>query len=210
MSEAKSAKPQAAQEKRRPRWRRWVWRVLVVGVVWVVAHLAVLTWIGLDDDLRPADVAVVLGNYVAPDGSVGDVVKGRLDRALELYRAGTVKHIIVSGARAPGGYDEPTGMKAYLVSQGVPAEAITLDQGGTNTYLTALNTRRLMKERGWQTVTIVSQYYHILRARAAFRRMGIADARSAHASEGRNLREPYSLLREFVGLYWYLIRGYPS
>jgi vancomycin permeability regulator SanA len=183
--------------------------VLVVGLVWIVAHLSVLTWVGLNDDLRPADVAVVLGNYVEKDGTVGDVVKGRLDRALELYRAGTVKHILVSGAKAPGGYDEPTGMAAYLVRQGVPESDITLDQDGTNTYLTALNTRRLMKERGWQTATIVSQYYHILRARLAFRRMGIHDARSAHAPEGRGWREPHSLLREVVGFYWYLVRSYP-
>jgi uncharacterized SAM-binding protein YcdF (DUF218 family) len=100
-------------------------------------------------------------------------------------------------------------MAAYLVRQGVPETDITLDPGGANTYLTALNTRRLMKERGWRTATIVSQYYHILRSRLAFRRMGIADARSAHAAEGRELREPYSLLRELVGFYWYLVRSYP-
>jgi vancomycin permeability regulator SanA len=202
----KIAKPQALWR----RVRRWAWRLAAFVALWVVAHLAVIFWVGHDDDLRPADVAVVLGNYVAPDGTVGDVVKGRLDRALELYRDGTVKHILVSGARAPGDYDEPTGMRAYLVSRGVPESDITLDQGGSNTYLTALNTRRLMKERGWRTATIVSQYYHILRARLAFRRMGIEDARSAHAPEGRGLREPYGLLRELVGFYWYLVRPYPA
>lgn len=203
--EEKIAKPQAWSR----RVRRWAWRLAALVALWVVAHLAVIFWVGHDDDLRPADVAVVLGNYVAPDGTVGDVVKGRLDRALDLYRDGAVKHILVSGARAPGGYDEPTGMRAYLVSEGVPEGDITLDQGGTNTYLTALNTRRLMKERGWRSAMIVSQYYHILRARLAFRRMGIDDARSAHAPEGRGLREPYSLLRELVGFYWYLVRTYP-
>jgi vancomycin permeability regulator SanA len=200
-----------AQRRSLPRrLARIALRVVLLGVAWFLIHTGVVCYVGYADDTRPCDVGVVLGNFVALDGTPGLVVKGRLDRAVELYRAGAFAHVIVSGATAPGGYDEARGMKRYLIEHGIPADTILADPHGTNTYLTALNTRAALREHGWSSPMVISQYYHVLRCRLAFHRMGIAGVRSAHAPEGRELREPYILFREFVAFYWYLIRPYPG
>lgn len=199
--------------KRRSPLRRAVRAALgaiAVAAALFLLHLGFLIYSGYADDTRPRDVGVVLGNYVSPEGVVGSVVKGRLDRAVDLYNAGAFHHVIVSGATAPGGYDEARGMRDYLIAHGIPAQFVIADPHGTNTYLTALNTRDTLRKRGWTSATVISQYYHILRCRLAFRRMGIAGVGSAHAPEGRETREPYILFREFVAFYWYWLREYPA
>ena len=88
--------------------------------------------------LPEMDVALVLGTgpyTYRRDGSVTTNVPFgyRLDAAAELFRAGKVKYLIVSGRR-DGAYDEPTAMRAGLVARGVPADAIYRDFGGVRTY----------------------------------------------------------------------------
>ncbi|MCC7192300.1 MAG: YdcF family protein [Phycisphaeraceae bacterium] len=182
----------------------------VIGLTGILLHLGVIIYTGCNDDTRPRDVGVVLGNYVSPEGVVGSVVKGRLDRAIELYNAEAFHHIIVSGSTAPGGYNEARGMREYLIAHGIPQDVIIADPNGINTYFTARNTREILRQHNWTSAIAISQYYHILRCRLAFRRMGISDVGSAHAPEGREMREPFILCREFVAFYWYLIREYPD
>jgi vancomycin permeability regulator SanA len=60
------------------------------------------------------------------------ILRSRLEAALELYRAGRVKAILVSGqenAEAP----EATVMRAWLRDRGVPATDLWSDGGGTRT-----------------------------------------------------------------------------
>ena len=61
-----------------------------------------------------------------PNGRPSAALAERLEVALELYRAGRVQQVIVSG-RIGEGYDEPTPMAAWLVQRGVPPSAIRLD-----------------------------------------------------------------------------------
>lgn len=180
-----------------------------LAVLWFTVHLTVIAWIGTTDDLQPSDVAVVLGNKVEDDGSPGTTLQARLDRTLEVYQAGLFEHIIVSGATNPMGYDEPAAMRRYLVARGVPAEVIIEDGAGTNTFCTARNTRRIMREHEWKTAMVISHYSHVPRIRLAFWRMGITDVRSAHAWFYWEWREPHTVLREFAAFYYYLARSYP-
>ena len=201
----------ATPARRRRSWPRRLGRWLIIAVsAWLAGHVAALLWVGYADDLRPADVAVILGNGVNRDGSPGPVLRDRLDRALELYHAGLCRYLLASGASIPGGYNEPVCMRRYLRAHGVPDAAIVLDEGGSNTFHTALNTRRLMREHGWVTVAVVSQYYHILRTRLAFARAGIADVRSAHARSYSCWHSLWGLGREIPAYYRYLFRAYPA
>src|ERR1051325_8914289 len=100
---------------------------------------------GLRDDIRPADVAIVLGNTVERDGRPSARLRARLDKALELYRGGLFGHVIVSGGVGAEGFDEAEVMKRYLVSRGVPEDRVVPDGGGATTYLTARNAAEVMK-----------------------------------------------------------------
>lgn len=63
------------------------------------------------------------------------VLRDRLEAALELYREGRVKAILVSGREVPL-HPEATVMRTYLQARGVPADDIWSDGGGTRTRTT--------------------------------------------------------------------------
>ncbi|HLY68472.1 MAG TPA: hypothetical protein VKR53_02015, partial [Puia sp.] len=68
-----------------------------VMAVWFVLHSVYICIDGLHNDKGYADAEIVLGNEVYADSSVSLPLKGRLDKALELYVNKRVKKIFVSG-----------------------------------------------------------------------------------------------------------------
>jgi vancomycin permeability regulator SanA len=159
---------------------------------------------GLNDEIKSADVAVVLGNTVNADGNPSPRLQARLDKTVELYRQGFFLNIIVSGGFGVEGFDEAVVMRQYLINQNVPANCIHLDSAGNTTALTAKNTASIMKQNNWQSALIVSQYFHISRTRLAFQNYGIATVYSAHANYFE-LRDLYSIVREVFGYFSYLL-----
>jgi vancomycin permeability regulator SanA len=164
---------------------------------------AAITVAGLHDDLRPADVGVVLGSKVELSGQPSARLAARLDRGASLYAAGTIKHVIVSGGTGVEGFDEAVVMRDYLLARGVPAAAILVDSAGATTDATARNCAALMQQHHFKSVTVVTQYFHVPRTRLALRRQGVADIRSAHAAYFE-LRDLYAIAREVAALpaYW--------
>jgi vancomycin permeability regulator SanA len=161
---------------------------------------------GLTDDIHAADVAIVPGNTVERDGRPSARLRARLDQALTLYRQGLFPDVIVSGGVGSEGFDEAEVMKRYLVENGMPESHIHVDGGGATTYLTAGNAARMMRENGWRSAMVVSQYFHVPRMRLALKRSGITPVFSAHA-QYFELRDVYSIAREVIGYGAYLLRG---
>jgi uncharacterized SAM-binding protein YcdF (DUF218 family) len=64
-----------------------------------------------------------------------------------------------------------------------------------------------MRERGFRSVLIISQYHHLPRARLAMRRFGIAPVYTAHARYFE-WRDIYSICREIPGFLKYACRSY--
>src|ERR1700677_4909350 len=90
---------------------------LVLCGLFLVGSLAI-TLDGLHDDMHPADLAVVPGAQVLPDGEPSDGLRARLDQTVTLYRQWQFKLILVSGGSRGENYDEPAAMRRYLESQG--------------------------------------------------------------------------------------------
>jgi vancomycin permeability regulator SanA len=160
---------------------------------------------GLADELQRADVAVVPGNTVGPDGRPSPRLQARLDKTVELYQKSFFPQIIVSGGTGVEGFDEAAVMRAYLIEQGIPAAVIYADSAGLTTELTARNAAHLMQQHNWQSAMVVSQYFHLSRTKLAFARNGITPVYSAHADyfEPRDL---YSICREVIGYISYYFR----
>lgn len=159
---------------------------------------------GVTDDISPSDIAVVLGNKVNPDGSPSPRLKARLDRAVELYQTGQVRQLLVSGATGIEGVPEGDAMRAYLLTQGIPSEAILVDNAGVDTWSTALNTVRTMRAENLESAIVVTQYFHVARTQLAFQKAGLIVG-SAHARYFE-LRDFYSTCREVPAYISYLFR----
>ncbi|WP_414500055.1 YdcF family protein [Zymobacter sp. IVIA_12111.31 C1] len=176
-----------------------------VGIVVLIALLGatLICVVGMRNDVQPSDVAIVLGSKVEDNGTPSVHLRIRLDRTVELYNAGMVPMIIVSGGPGVPAHPEPIVMRDYLIAHGVPASAIVLDNTGINTAATARNAVPLMAEHGFHSVIVVSEYFHVPRTRLAFAQQGIHDVHYARA--GYPLpRDLLAIARETVGLplYW--------
>ena len=191
-------------------WRKRTKRVLLfTALAIVLAFTLAATLIvidGLTDEIHVADVAIVPGNTVEKDGRPSARLRARLDQTVALYRQGLFPDVIVSGGTGSEGFDEAEVMKRYLVDNGVPEGHIQVDSGGATTYLTARNAARIMRENGWQSALVVTQYFHVPRMRLALKRSGITPVFSAHARYFE-LRDVYSITREVVGYGAYLLRA---
>src|ERR1700743_2024650 len=112
--------------------------------------------------LPEVDVALVLGAApIGPEGGATRYFEGRLDAAAELWRAGKVKFLLVSGDNRRPDYDEPSAMRAGLIARGVPADAIYRDFAGVRTRDSVLRAKSVF---GQQRLIIVSQGFHAARA----------------------------------------------
>jgi vancomycin permeability regulator SanA len=161
---------------------------------------------GLTDDIHATDVAIIPGNTVEKDGRPSARLQARLDQTVALYRQGLFLNVIVSGGVGREGFDEAEVMKRYLVESGVPEGSVHVDGGGATTHLTARNASRMMRENGWRSAMVVTQYFHVPRMRLALKRSGVTPVFSAHAPYFE-LRDVYSIAREVVGYGAYLLRA---
>ncbi|WP_210424386.1 SanA/YdcF family protein [Gephyromycinifex aptenodytis] len=118
----------------------------------------------------PRPVALVLGAGVQPDGKPTPFLAARLDVAADLWHRRKVQVILVSGDNRSTHYDEPTAMRRYLLSVGVPAESIVADYAGRDTYDSCARAQRIF---GLQDLVVVSQTYHLPRALAICRSLGL-------------------------------------
>ena len=181
---------------------------LTLGLAAATTAVSLVALSGLLAEPARSDAAVILGNKVERSGRPSPHLRARLDRGLELYRAGTVRWLIVSGGLGVEGFQEADVMGDYLEARGVPPERVLRDPEGVTTFATAQNTRRLFAERGLESAVVVSQYFHVPRARIALRRAGVEQVSGAAARLEVGRREPYSLLRELAALPYYALRSY--
>ncbi|MFK7984309.1 MAG: vancomycin high temperature exclusion protein [Saprospiraceae bacterium] len=85
----------------------------------------------------------------------------RIEAAAQLYHAGKVKHLLVSGDNSLKSYNEPKAMQAALMEKGVPESAITLDYAGFRTLDSVVRSKAVF---GQKNITIISQKFHNQRA----------------------------------------------
>jgi len=187
--------------------RKYLTRVLLAGLALFALSATAIVWDGLADEIGNADVAIVLGNTVEPNGQPSARLQARLDKTVELYQQGWFANIIVSGGIDGKGHNEAEVMKRYLAAQGIPENNIYADSAGNNTYLTAKNAARFMQERGLSSAIIITQYFHVPRAKLALERFGVSQVYSAHANFFE-ARDVYSTAREVIAFCTYLVRSY--
>jgi SanA protein len=185
--------------------------VIVITLLAAMANQVMASWgkaFATDDAARlpQVDVALVLGTLpYDPPGRLNPWLSRRLGAAVELWQAGKVKYLIVSGNRESDSYDEPTVMRDVLVARGVPANVIYRDFAGFRTVTSVARARDIYQQK---RLIIVSQRDHLDRAIFLARHMGVeAWGYDALGSA------PFMLLRSLRGkltviyAYWDLVIG---
>ncbi|MEC4114305.1 SanA/YdcF family protein [Myroides pelagicus] len=125
----------------------------------------------------------------------------RIDAVTELYKAGKIEYILVSGDNSRMDYNEPIDMREALIERGVPADKIYMDFAGLRTLDSVYRTHTIFDQ---STFTIVSQPFHNERAVFIAKYLGLNaiayNAKDVNKKMGfkTNLREKFARVKVIV------------
>lgn len=190
-------------------WVRMIMIFFVLAVMLLGASLvgAIYLQAGRDQS-RTVDAIVVLG-AAQYDGRPSPVLRARLETALDAWNRGLAEVIIVTGGNQPGDrFTEAEASQMFLVDGGVPADAILLEELSHSTEENLDGVALIMEERGLKSALIVSDGFHLFRAKYIADSHGI-DAYGLPAAGspiGRwSVNEFFYVLREAAGVvdFWW-------
>jgi uncharacterized SAM-binding protein YcdF (DUF218 family) len=180
--------------------------VIFCAFLYVVRHpilrFVAESWI-IEDPLDKADALIILGD----DNFYAD----RATRGAQLYREGKAPVIVASGRRLRPNAGIAELMEHDLFERGVPRDKIVrFAHDADSTLEEARALTRLVKERKWRSVIVVTSNFHTRRVRYIFQRVfpqGM-EVRVASARDGdfdperwwekrKSIKE---LMREFAGM----------
>ena len=129
----------------------------------------------------------------------------RITAAVELYKAGKIEYILISGDNGRESYDEPTLMKEDLMAAGIPESAIYLDYAGFRTLDSLVRCKIIFGELD---ILVISQQFHNERAVYIARAKGIQaigyNAQDVNAKYGfkTRIREYLARTKMFLDLWF--------
>lgn len=173
--------------------------VVLVGLLTFGAFgVALLVWwFGRRDRPLGAGVAVVLGAKVFQDGTPSDALVRRALRAAEWQRAAGGQ-LLLSGGSRDARCSEAEALRRLLASRGIAATSLHLEEASLSTADNAWQCARWLQSREVRGAEVITDRFHLLRARQLFRGAGV--------EVGTVGVEPEQM-RRFDRLYWVLREG---
>ena len=125
------------------------------------------------DERRPVDAIVVFG-AAEYSGRPSPVLRARLDHGLDLYRQDMAPFVITTGGSGKDPrYSEGGVGHAYLLSHGIPDEALIEETQGGDTAQSAERVAVIMHANGLRTCLAVSDAYHLFRVKRLMDKQGV-------------------------------------
>ena len=117
------------------------------------------------------DFIIILGCQIKKDGSLTNLLKGRVDRAIEfskMQKEKTGKDIIFVPSGGKGDDEiisEAQAMKNYLIEQGIKEENIIMEDKSKNTFENIKFSNNIIKEKKENAkIAFSTTNYHVFRA----------------------------------------------
>jgi vancomycin permeability regulator SanA len=148
-----------------------------------------------------ADCILVLGAGVDASGRPSYMLADRLERAVELYRAGASDRLLVSGDHGRAEYDEVNAMKRYALSAGIPSENVFMAHAGFSPYESIYRARDVFQAK---KIIAVTQDYHLYRSLYIAKRLGLEAYGVACRQDRyggqlyRDVREAAARVKDFI------------
>jgi uncharacterized SAM-binding protein YcdF (DUF218 family) len=188
--------------------KRAVWSLPVAALAALLVYIACLA-VRIEgqsarEEARPSDVILVLG-AAEYHGRPSQVLRARLDHALELYKGKLAPRILTTGGAGGDPVFTEAGVgRSYLMSHGVPSEAIIVETEGESTVHSVALAGEIISRMGLRSVIAVSDGYHIYRVKKMLQSRGLSvygSPRKDHHPEP--LRDHWNCVRQAIGyLLW--------
>lgn len=180
------------------------WLLLVIGLLWIIHHT------GTVDERQQSDVIVVLGAGLSHSGRPGYALTRRASHAAELYHAGYADTIICTGGIAPNQTRSEADACAQVLGwRDVPRNAILLEEQSRSTEENAIYSYPIIQANGFDDVLLVSDAFHVFRARYIFQSEGITVNLSPVPRENMQRQSrsyTHYILREVAALHWQFLK----
>jgi SanA protein len=144
------------------------------------------------DDTPTMPTGIVFGAGYWPSGHLSDALADRMDTAIDLYRAGKVNKLLLTGDNRFVDYNEPAVMSEYAQARGVPHQDLILDYAGRRTYDSCYRAGVIF---GVERAVLVTQQFHLPRALFTCDRLHL-EVVGVVADQHQYVRAPWYRLRE--------------
>jgi vancomycin permeability regulator SanA len=161
-------------------------------------------------ELEDVDCIVVLGCGINPDGKPSDMLRDRLNFAIEIYKNGGAPKLLMSGDHGRVGYNEVGVMKQYAIDNGVPSEDIFMDHAGFSTYETMYRAKEIFKA---SKVIVVTQEYHLYRGMYNAEKLGMETygvASDVYWYQNEFYRETREVVARCKDFLWCIFKPEPT
>jgi len=156
------------------------------------------------DSIPENNVGLLLGtSKFLRNGNSNQYFENRILATIQLYKAGKIKNVVISGDNSKKDYNEPEDMKNELIKRGIPEDRIYLDFAGFRTYDSVFRMKEIF---GQDRFTIISQEFHNQRAvyiASALKLNAIGfNAKDVNAYNGfkTKIREKFARVKMFIDL----------
>jgi SanA protein len=183
---------------------------VALAVLTTFALLLLRAWAGqhyrnriyqLVDGTPAMPVGIVFGAGYWPSGRLSDALADRMDTAIDLYRAGKVYKLLLTGDNRFVDYNEPAVMSEYAQARGVPHQDLILDYAGRRTYDSCYRASAIF---GVERAVLVTQQFHLPRALFTCDHLDlevvgvVADRHQYVRAQWYRLREIFALARAWL------------
>ncbi|PZX49355.1 YdcF family protein [Algoriphagus chordae] len=224
--------------------RKWGRRCLWTGIflLWFfsnqfIANQAMMAWepeFKTFSEIKNHEIGIVLTGVTnlsktAYDRTFFNKGADRITHALQLYREGKIKKILITGGQGLNPVNpqsEAEVLQRFLLMTGVPAEDVMIEDQSKNTYENALFTKAFLAEKGIdvnQEFILITSAFHMKRSQGCFDKVGLqtlpfpTDYYSQDSKYDIPILffpDPYSifiwhkLVKEWIGIVVYSAVGY--
>jgi SanA protein len=147
-------------------------------------------------DVPAQPAAIVFGAGYLPSGRLSNALADRMDTAIDLYEAGKVNKLLLTGDNRRADYNEPAAMARYAEARGIPAGDLVLDYAGRRTYDSCYRAGEIF---GLEQAVLVTQAFHLPRALLTCDRLGL-EVVGVSADRHRYIRSLWYEIRELAAL----------
>lgn len=194
---------------RRIKWSILIGAVLIFAVIvcanYAVRHTAKAFIYQNIDSIPQNKAGLLLGtSKLLRSGLPNQYFQNRIQATVDLYKAGKIEVVVISGDNSREGYNEPEDMKSELMLRGIPEDKIYLDYAGFRTLDSVV---RMEKIFGQKSFTIISQKFHNQRAIYIAHAKGLqavgynAEDVNTYSGFKTQLREKFARVKLFLDLW---------
>jgi uncharacterized SAM-binding protein YcdF (DUF218 family) len=224
--------------------KKWGKRSLWIGLIllWFfsnqfIANQAMLAWEPDFKDfnaIKNHEIGVVLTGVTnlsktAYDRTFFNKGADRITHALQLYRMGKIKKILITGGQGLNPVNpqsEAELLQRFLIMTGVPSEDIMVEDLAKNTAQNAQFSKEFLKEKGIDTnqeFLLITSAFHMYRAKGCFDKVGLNtetfptdyyshdtkyDIPAFIYPSPSSIENWHKLVKEWIGILVYKLVGY--